>query len=170
MPNRDFVLQRLWRQGGNAARCPAVWGMPRGCRSRWNQQLNPLPSRAEAPHQYSLGGHPKNRLGRMPAWSSPLPVTAAPRHCRPALELQSKGTWAIMTNDNVIYLSLTHPVAGIAAADILLYWNAPIPLHAAKTRCLEGLGRPTTRLFEAVGSKKVGIPGDRPCFGVVILS
>ena len=37
-------------------------GMPRGCRSRKDQQLNPLPSRTEAPHQYSLGGHPQEPL------------------------------------------------------------------------------------------------------------
>ena len=144
-------------------------GMPRGCRSRNDQQLNPLPSRTEAPHQYSLGGHPQEPLRPHAGLEQPPASDCSMRHCRPALERQSKGTWATMTNDNVIYLSLTHPVVGTAAADILLC-NAPILLHAAKTGCLEGLGGPTRRLFEAVGSKKVGIPGDRPCFGVVIVS
>ncbi len=41
-------------------------GMPRGCRSRRNQQLDPLSSRDEAPHQYSLGGYPQEPLRPYP--------------------------------------------------------------------------------------------------------
>lgn len=129
-------------------------GMPRGCRSRKDQQLNPLPSRAEAPHHYSLGGHPQE----------PLRPHAGPgvAHCQ---WLQHRGTAGLPWNDRarergpqwptVALYSLTHPVVGNAAADILLQ-NAPIPLHASETRCLAGLGRPTRGFFEAVGACQTG--------------